>query len=65
VTSVSVPCPLCGTPRGTDERCPECNLDPGFGPDATNPFRSGTLWATVGGLAAVYAVTLGVVALTR
>jgi hypothetical protein len=61
---VSATCPLCGTPRPADARCPECNLDPGFGPDATNPFRSGTLWATIGGLTAVYAVTLGVVALT-
>lgn len=65
-TSAS-PCPLCGAarpgPAGAN-RCPECGMDPGFGPDATNPFRSGTLWATIGGLAAVYAVTLGVVALT-
>ncbi len=65
MTDATATCALCGTPRGLDARCPECNMTPELGPDATNPFRSGTLWATIGGLAAVYAVTLGVVALTR
>lgn len=65
MTAAVGPCPLCGTLRAVDARCPECNMDPGFGPDATNPFRSGTLWATIGALAAVFAVTLLVVALVR
>jgi hypothetical protein len=62
---MTVTCPLCGTEHRDGVRCPECNLTPEFGPDATSPFRSGTLWALIGGLAAVYAVTIGVVALTR
>ena len=61
---MTVACPLCGTAHADEVRCPECGLAPGFGPDATSPFRRATLWAMVGGIAAVYAVTLLVVALT-
>ena len=59
------PCPLCGTPHVGTERCPECNLDPEFGPARPNPFRSGTLWVMAGAIAAVYLVTLLVVTVTN
>ena len=41
-----------------------CPLDPGFGPDRPSPFSRATLWAMMGGIAAVFVVTLLVVALT-
>ncbi len=59
-----VACPLCGAAHAEGVRCPECGLAPGFGADATSPFRRATLWAMAGGIAAVYIVTLLVVALT-
>ena len=46
-------------------RCPECNVDPEFGPDRPSPFASGTLWAMMGGIAAMFLVTLALVALTN
>jgi hypothetical protein len=58
-------CPLCATEHGDGVRCPECNVDPEFGPDRPSPFASGTLWAMMGGIAAVFLVTLLMVALTR
>lgn len=57
-------CPLCGTEHAMATRCPECNVDPGFGPDRPNPFTSGTLWIIMGAIAAVFLVTLLIVALT-
>ncbi len=57
-------CPLCGAEHQVAIRCPECNVDPGFGPDQPSPFSSGTLWAMMGGIAAVFLVTLLTVALT-
>ncbi|MGZ4803243.1 MAG: hypothetical protein ACXV9P_11600 [Acidimicrobiia bacterium] len=59
-----VVCALCGTEMTAGVRCPEYNVDPGFGPDRPSPFASGTLWAMMGGIAAVFLVTLLVVALT-
>jgi hypothetical protein len=58
-------CGLCGTEHVVDVRCPECNMDPGFGPDRPSPFAHGTMWAMMGAIAVVFAVTLLVVALTR
>ena len=63
--TVAMPCPLCGSQRATGVRCPECNADPGFGPDAPNPFANATLWVMMGGIAAVFVLTLLIVALTR
>jgi hypothetical protein len=57
-------CALCGSEHDAEIRCPECNVDPGFGPDRPSPFAQGTLWAMMGGIAAVFAVTLLLVALT-
>ena len=57
-------CPLCSSEHVVGIRCPECNVDPGFGPDRPSPFTHGTLWAMMGGIAAVFAVTLLLVALT-
>jgi hypothetical protein len=64
---VSVPCPLCGTARASDDvRCPACGLAPGFGPGAARPpFDARFLWMMIAGIVAIYAVTLGVVALTN
>jgi hypothetical protein len=58
-------CALCGAEHVVDIRCPECNVDPGFGPDRPSPFTHATMWAMMGGIAALYAITLLVVALTR
>ena len=58
-------CPLCGAEHEPSSRCPECNVDPGFGPDRPSPFASGTLWVMMGGIAAVFLVTLALVALTN
>ena len=60
----AVACPLCGTPHEVGLRCPECNVDPGFGPDRPSPFSRGPLWVMMGGIAAVFVVTLVIVALT-
>ena len=57
-------CPLCGTPHAGGIRCPECNVDPGFGPDRPSPFSSRVLWAMMGAIAAVFVVTLVLVAAT-
>jgi hypothetical protein len=57
-------CPLCGTETPSGARCSECNVDPGFGPDRPSPFTSGTLWLVAGAIAAVFLVTLLIVALT-
>jgi hypothetical protein len=58
-------CPLCGAEHAVAVRCPECNVDPGFGPDRPSPFTSGTLWVMMGGIAAVFIVTLVLVAFTN
>jgi hypothetical protein len=58
-------CALCGTEHAVAIRCPECNVDAGFGPDAVNPFSAPTLWAMMGGIAAVFLVTLVVVAFIK
>jgi hypothetical protein len=57
-------CPLCKTEHVDGIRCPECNLDPAFGPVEPSPFANGTLWAMMGGIAAVFLVTLLLVAVT-
>jgi len=41
------------------------NVDPGFGPDRPSPFASAALWAMMGGIAAVFVVTLIIVAFTN
>jgi hypothetical protein len=58
-------CALCGTEHAVAIRCPECNVDPGFGPDRPTPFSTSTLWAMMGGIAAVFLVTLVVVAFIK
>lgn len=58
-------CALCGTEHEMTLRCPACNIDPGFGPDRPSPFSSGTLWAMMAGIAAVFLVTLILVAVTN
>lgn len=61
------PCPLCGTevPTGAD-RCTVCDLH--LGTDAPGRSRSlprRAVWGLVGGIAAVWLVTLGVAAVVR
>jgi hypothetical protein len=52
-------CTLCGTPLGTGgERCPMCGMVIGIGPGTPNPFTQAALWATIGGLLAIYVVVL-------
>jgi hypothetical protein len=58
-------CALCGGETQVGIRCPECNVDPGFGPDRPSPFASAALWAMMGGIAAVFVVTLIIVAFTN
>jgi hypothetical protein len=60
----AVLCPHCGAEHRDGIRCPECNVDPGFGPDRPSPFSTPALWAMMGAIAAVFAVTLLLVAVT-
>ncbi len=61
---MTVICPLCAAHHDGGIRCPECNVDPGFGPDRPSPFANGALWAMMGGIALVFLVTLAVVSIT-
>ena len=55
-------CSLCGTPLGADrERCRMCGMVVGIGPGNRSPFTRRALWATIGGLLAIYVVVLLVV----
>lgn len=59
-------CSLCGAPVAVGAtRCPSCGLHQAMGPEKPNPFTAASLWALVGLLAVVYAVTLVVVAAAR
>jgi hypothetical protein len=60
---VTVVCPLCTTTHDGGIRCPECNVDPAYGPGRPSPFANGTLWVMMGGIAVIYVVTLIVVAI--
>jgi hypothetical protein len=52
-------CALCGTPLGAvGDRCPMCGMVLGIGPATRNPFTRAALWATIGGLLAIYVVVL-------
>ncbi|MBK5287049.1 MAG: hypothetical protein JJE46_01150 [Acidimicrobiia bacterium] len=62
--TVTEPCLQCGLPKDPEIRCPSCGMTAEFGPTRPNPFRSGTLWAMMGAIAAVFAITLVVVSLT-
>jgi rubrerythrin len=59
-------CPLCGTPaQATDARCRQCGYALAGVGDRPGPMsRAAMVWSLIG-LAAVYLVTLGVVALTH
>lgn len=57
-------CALCGTPLGVGaERCTACGMVVGIGPGNPNPFTSRAMWATIGGLVAIYVVVLALVVL--
>jgi hypothetical protein len=57
-------CALCGTPLvAGGDRCRMCGMVVGIGPGNPNPFSRGALWATIGGLVAIYVVVLVFVAL--
>ena len=58
------PCPQCGLEKGPDERCPSCGMTAEFGPDRPNPFGGATLYAMIGAIVVVFALTLLVVGLT-
>lgn len=58
------PCLQCGFPKSPDDRCPSCGMTAEFGPSRPNPFAGRTLWAMMGVIVAVFAITLVVVALT-
>lgn len=52
-------CSLCGSPLGADrDRCRMCGMVVGIGPGNPNPFSHAALWATIGGLVAIYVVVL-------
>lgn len=57
-------CLLCGVPKGPGDRCPACGLTGEFGPDRPDPFAGATLWAMMGAIALVFAVTLVIVGIT-
>ena len=61
---MTAPCPLCGYEKPADDRCPECGLTAEFGPDRPNPFPGATIYAMIGAVVLVFALTLLVVALT-
>jgi hypothetical protein len=57
-------CSLCGTPLGAgSDRCRMCGMVVGIGPGSRSPFSHAALWATIGGLVAIYLVVLGLVLL--
>lgn len=58
-----VHCPVCEAVV-SGERCRQCGMYQG-GTAPTSPFKGGWFWGYTGALAAVYAVTVGVVALAR
>jgi len=59
-------CSLCGASVSAGAtRCPSCGMHQSTGPDKPSPFTAASLWALVGLLAVVYAVTLVVVAAAR
>ena len=59
-------CSLCGTPVAVGAlRCPSCGMHQSMGPERPSPFTAASLWALAGLLAAVYAITLVVVAAAR
>jgi len=52
-------CALCGSPLTVDpERCRMCGMVVGIGPESPSPFSRPALWATLGGLVAIYLVVL-------
>jgi len=57
-------CLQCGFEKAPDERCPSCGMTAEFGPDRPNPFAGATLYAMIGAIVVVFALTLLVVALT-
>ena len=59
-----VPCRQCGFERAPEDRCPSCGMTPEFGPDRPNPFRGATIYAMIGAIVLVFALTLLVVGLT-
>ena len=59
-------CPLCATATmDADERCPVCGFALAGVDGRPGPFSRTTLWWSIAGLAAVYLVTLAIVAVTR
>lgn len=57
-------CTLCGAPLGASDRCTECGLHQA-GPTRPEALDRRALWLLGGVLAAVYVVTLAVVAAAR
>jgi hypothetical protein len=52
-------CTLCGTPLvAGGERCRMCGMVVGIGPGQRSPFTQKAMWATIGGLLAIYVVVL-------
>ena len=65
MTSISSAfCLQCGLPKDPEDRCPSCGMTAEFGPDRPNPFAGATLWVMIGVIVVLFALTLGVVALT-
>ena len=58
------PCLQCGLPKEPEDRCPSCGMTAEFGPDRPSPFAGATLWVMIGVIVVLFALTLGVVALT-
>ncbi len=63
-TIPSAPCLVCGLLKDSEDRCPACGMSAEFGPDRPNPFAGATLWVMIGVIVVLFALTLGVVALT-
>lgn len=58
------PCRQCGLEKDPGVRCPSCGMTSEFGPDRPNPFAGATLYAMIGAIVVVFALTLLVVGLT-
>ena len=58
------PCRQCGLEKSPDARCPSCGMTEQFGPDRPNPFAGATLYAMIGAIVVVFALTLLIVGLT-
>ena len=61
----TAPCLQCGVEKPVVDRCPACGMTAEFGPDRPNPFAGAAIWAMMGAILLVFAITIAVVAVTN